>query len=66
MAFDSWSAFLAMGGHGRYVWVAYGTTFALLAGLVLVSRWRHRRWLAQQRRQHRQDAARPAATFREH
>lgn len=66
MAFDSWSAFFAMGGHGLYVWVAYGTTFLLLAGLVLASRLRHRQWLAQQRRQRQQQVVRPAATFREH
>ena len=24
MSFDSWSEFFAMGGHGLYVWLAYG------------------------------------------
>lgn len=33
MAFDSWSAFVAMGGYGEYVWLAYGVS--LLAWLAL-------------------------------
>ncbi len=32
MRFDSWQAFLAMGGHGLYVWLAYATALALLIG----------------------------------
>ena len=28
--FDSWQAFLAMGGHGLYVWMAYSAAVALL------------------------------------
>ena len=30
MQFDSWSAFFAMGGHGFYVWLAYGATLLVL------------------------------------
>lgn len=30
MSFDSLEAFLAMGGHGFYVWTVYLTTLALL------------------------------------
>ncbi|MFG6667254.1 heme exporter protein CcmD [Halomonas sp. HNIBRBA4712] len=30
-AFDSLAAFFAMGGHGAYVWAAWGVTAALLA-----------------------------------
>lgn len=37
MAFDSLSAFLAMGGHGVYVWAAWGVTGLLLVGVVLLS-----------------------------
>ena len=29
MQFDSLQAFLAMGGHGLYVWLAYGATLLL-------------------------------------
>ncbi len=29
------SEFLAMGGHGLYVWLAYGLSFAVLAALGL-------------------------------
>ncbi len=30
MQFDSLAEFFAMGGHGLYVWLAYGATVALL------------------------------------
>ena len=31
MSFDSFAEFLAMGGHGVYVWLAYGATLLVLA-----------------------------------
>ena len=30
MMFDDWQAFIAMGGHGLYVWMAYSAAAALL------------------------------------
>ena len=30
MQFESFNEFLAMGGHGLYVWLAYGATLAVL------------------------------------
>ncbi len=30
MMFDDWQAFIAMGGHGLYVWMAYSAAVALL------------------------------------
>ncbi|WP_341501667.1 heme exporter protein CcmD [Gallaecimonas sp. GXIMD4217] len=33
MAFDSVQAFLAMGKHGFYVWLSYGVTALVLAGI---------------------------------
>ena len=38
MYFDSWSAFFAMGGHGVYVWLAYGATVVTLAAIHLSAR----------------------------
>ncbi len=38
MQFESWSEFFAMGGHGLYVWLAYGATFMVLAGSYLAVR----------------------------
>ncbi|MGB0468457.1 MAG: heme exporter protein CcmD [Pontibacterium sp.] len=39
MSFDSFSEFLAMGGHGLYVWLSYGIVLVLfiinLAGPLL-------------------------------
>lgn len=32
MSFDSFQGFLAMGGHGLYVWMVYLTAWGLLAG----------------------------------
>ncbi len=37
MAFDSFSAFIAMEGHGPYVWACYAVFFALMAVLMIGS-----------------------------
>jgi heme exporter protein D len=37
MQFDSFSAFIDMGGYGFYVWLSYGVTTALLLILILTS-----------------------------
>lgn len=42
MAFDSFDAFLAMGGHGPYVWACYFVFFALCIVLVIWSRYQRR------------------------
>ena len=42
MAFDSWSAFWAMGTHGVYVWTSYALTFVSIIVLL---------WQAKQARQ---------------
>lgn len=41
MAFDSFSAFLTMEGHGSYVWTCYAVFIVLLAGLMIWSARRH-------------------------
>ncbi|MGM0703017.1 MAG: heme exporter protein CcmD [Pseudomonadota bacterium] len=67
MAFDSFQAFLAMGGHAPYVWAAWAVTLALLAGSGLHARVEHRRTLRnlarQVRRERRRDRAGAAATI---
>ncbi|MCS2608439.1 heme exporter protein CcmD [Halomonas dongshanensis] len=35
MAFDSLADFIAMGGHARYVWAAWGVTLLMLLALTL-------------------------------
>lgn len=35
MSFDSFADFLAMGGHGLYVWLCYGVGFVVLAANLL-------------------------------
>jgi heme exporter protein D len=37
MQFDSFSAFIDMGGYGFYVWLSYGVATALLLILILSS-----------------------------
>jgi len=37
MAFDSFSAFISMEGHGPYVWTCYAVFFALMAVLMIWS-----------------------------
>lgn len=39
MYFESFADFLAMGNHGFYVWLSYGTSLALIA-LGLWTAWR--------------------------
>mgnify|MGYP000013342665 CR=1 FL=1 len=46
--FASWSEFLAMGGHGLYVWLSYGTFFAALGVLTWRSMQAPKRWLREQ------------------
>ena len=41
MAFDSFDAFFAMGGHGTYVWTCYAVSFMLAFVLVMWSRRQH-------------------------
>ena len=43
MQFDSFSAFLDMGGYGFYVWLAFLVTFAGLLVLYLEQKWRARK-----------------------
>jgi heme exporter protein D len=69
MAFDSFSAFLTMGGHGPYVWSSYGAFFVLMAALMISSLRRRRAMLEACRRNFMRQgrepgrADRPAATF---
>jgi heme exporter protein D len=37
MAFDSFSAFMVMEGHGPYVWACYAAFFLLMIGLIVWS-----------------------------
>tara|TARA_R100000687_G_scaffold39919_3_gene32551 strand:+ start:71 stop:295 length:225 start_codon:yes stop_codon:yes gene_type:complete len=61
MAFDSFSAFLAMGGHGPYVWACYAMFF-LLMGVVIWWSLRQRRVVIAQ--QQRRAASMPSADER--
>jgi heme exporter protein D len=62
MAFDSLSAFLAMGGHGPYVWSAWGLTALLLVGVVVHARAERRALLRDLRRRARRERRRSAST----
>ena len=42
MKFDSWQAFVDMGGYGFFVWLSYGATFLLVVGLIAASLMRHK------------------------
>lgn len=35
MQFESWQAFIEMGGYGFYVWLAFGVSFLALALVVV-------------------------------
>lgn len=42
MQFDSFSAFLAMGGYGFYVWLSFGVSSALILALIVNSTQGHK------------------------
>ena len=62
MYFEDFSAFIAMGKHGVYVWSAYGASFVLVLGLIVQLRSRRRAVLADIRRQVRRAESDQAAT----
>jgi len=62
MAFDSFSEFLAMGGHAPYVWSAWGVTALLLLATVWHARVEQRQLLkGLKRRARRQNSTRGTA-----
>ena len=44
--FENFDAFIAMGGHGPYVWAAYGLSLTIMAWLALAPLRRQRALLA--------------------
>lgn len=70
MAFDSFSAFIAMEGHGPFVWMCYAVFAVLVFGLMVWSVKRNRSVIEACRRRYeadvqtsRQPARQAAATF---
>ena len=49
MSFDSWSEFISMGGHGLYVWLAYGSALIVIILNVIGVRVARRRFFRQAR-----------------
>lgn len=58
MSFASFTEFLAMGDHGLYVWLSYGTALIMVAYNVISVRVRQRRALQAVRDSVRRDSAR--------
>lgn len=56
--FDGFADFLAMNGHGVYVWVAYAITFAAMSALVVQPLLRRRQLQNEVERQQRIQARR--------
>lgn len=62
MQFDSFSAFLDMGGYGFYVWLSYGVSITALAILVFSSLSSHKKVKKHiMQRQKREEKLRQAA-----
>jgi len=55
MYFDNFSDFLAMGGHGLYVWVAYGLTAVIFIFNVITPIFKRKRLIVEQTRQLRRE-----------
>jgi heme exporter protein D len=49
MQFDSFAEFIAMGGHGLYVWLAYGSTIFVMISSTVVLMLAKRRQMSQLR-----------------
>ncbi|WP_394169221.1 heme exporter protein CcmD [Saccharospirillum alexandrii] len=54
-AFDSFSAFLAMGDHGAYVWSAYAVGAAVIAFNVIAPRVHRQRLISDHKRRVRRE-----------
>lgn len=57
MSFSSLNEFLAMGGHGLYVWLSYGAALIIVLYNVISVRVRLRRMLADVRDRARRERA---------
>ncbi len=57
MSFDSLHEFLVMGGHGLYVWLAYGSALLVVLANVVSVRIARKRYFRQARALVRRDAA---------
>lgn len=56
IAFESFADFLAMGGHGPYVWSTYGLCMAVLAWIAIQPLLARRRYLNDLIRRRRREA----------
>lgn len=69
--FDTFAEFIAMGGHGLYVWLAYGSTIVVLLGNFLMLKSARRRqildlrWSLQAEQEVDEQAARQKKTEQE-
>lgn len=57
MSFNSISEFLAMGGHGLYVWLSYGLGAGVIAANLILPKLSRNRLLAEQKRRLRREEA---------
>ena len=57
MSFDSFSDFLAMGGHGPYVWSVYAVALGVVLLIITGPLRRRRRFFREQAARARRDAA---------
>lgn len=56
IAFESFAQFLAMGGHGLYVWSTYGICMALMVWTAVLPVLARRRYLKDLARRRRREA----------
>ena len=61
MYFSSFNEFLAMGGHGLYVWMAYGIFLTIIAWNIFMVRANRRQALERARKTWRREAKGTAA-----
>lgn len=57
MSFNSFSEFLAMDGHGLYVWLSYGLGIVVILANLLLPKLSRNRLLAEQKRRLRREGS---------
>jgi heme exporter protein D len=58
MSFNTFSEFMQMGGHGFYVWTAYGITLVVLSYNIINPMVMNRRFVKSQKQNLRREQAR--------
>lgn len=66
MQFDSFTAFIDMGGYGFYVWLSYGIAALAIALLIILSKQKHKQTLQSINQRYIRETKRKTAAQQQH